>query len=390
MTHKLRVLEFITPSGFYGAERWVLALANHLDASQVVCDLAVTRESDDQDLTVADLYPQGRGEVHYLSMANRFDWGVVHRLARILRRRQIDIIHTHGYKSDIIGLLAARRAGIRCVSTPHGFSGKVGLKLAAFIRLGTHCLRYFDAVAPLSEELARDMRRFRVPVDKIHFIANGVDIDEIDREVVALPPSRQRPEAEKVIGFVGQMIPRKGLPDLLAVFDQLYSQNQQLRLQLLGDGRQRAELEAMAAAMPGASAIEFTGFRSDRLALMAGFDLFVMTSSLEGIPRCLMEAMALGVPVAAYDIPGVDQLISHGENGLLAPHGDREALADCCRQLLDNPKLAGRLAEAARQTIETRYSARRMAGQYLALFQQLVNTKTPVVQSPGPVDGEVR
>lgn len=388
MTPKLRVLEFITPAGFYGAERWVLALANHLDAGQVVCDLAVTRESNSQDLSVADLYPQRLGEVHYLSMAGRFDWRVVYRLARILRRRRIDIIHTHGYKSDIIGLLAARKAGIRCVSTPHGFSGKVGLKLAAFIRLGTHCLRYFDAVAPLSDELARDMHRFRVPADKTHCIANGVDLDEIDWEVSGLdkPAGRE----ERVIGFVGQMIPRKGIPDLLAVFDRLYNNDQQLRLQLLGDGRQRPDLETMAAAMASAPAIEFTGFRSDRLALMAGFDLFVMTSSLEGIPRCLMEAMALGVPVVAYDIPGVDQLISHGQNGLLAPHSDREALADCCRQLLDNPELAGRLARAARQTIETHYSARRMAEQYLALFQQLQNTKMPVVQPPGPVNGEVR
>jgi len=381
------VLEFITPAGFYGAERWVLALANNLDVDLVACDLAVTRESASQDLTVADVYPEGRGEVHYLAMSGRFDWQVINQLATILRQRQIDIIHTHGYKSDIIGLLAARKAGIRCVSTPHGFSGKVGLKLATFIRIGTSCLRFFDAVAPLSDELAQDMRRFRVPRKKIRLIQNGVDLEEIDREARLMdPPADSR---ERVIGFVGQMIPRKGLPDLLSVFDQLYATVPGLRLQLLGDGRQRQELEATARAMDCADAVEFTGFRSDRLALMAGFDLFVMTSCLEGIPRCLMEAMALGIPVVAYDIPGVDQLIRHDETGLLAPLGDKVALAACCRRLLDDPAMARQLAANARQTIETHYSARRMAEEYQALFRELVDDGLTAAPSGSSARGEV-
>ncbi|MFC6684914.1 glycosyltransferase [Marinobacter koreensis] len=159
----LRVLQFITPSGFYGAERWVLALANNLDPKEIVCDLAVTEESPNQDLSIAEHYPHNLGEVHRIRMNGRFDLRAIHRLARTLKEREIDVVHTHGYKSDIIGLIAARSAGIKCVSTPHGFSGKVGLKLATFIRIGTWVLKFFDAVAPLSEELVADMRRFQVP-----------------------------------------------------------------------------------------------------------------------------------------------------------------------------------------------------------------------------------
>jgi glycosyltransferase involved in cell wall biosynthesis len=144
-----------------------------------------------------------------------------------------------------------------------------------------------------------------------------------------LPPVEKN-NSGKIVGYVGQMIPRKGLLDLISAFDSLYQENQSLKLQLLGDGSQRNSLEVQAAAQASSEAIEFLGFRSDRLELLSRFDLFVMTSSLEGIPRCIMEAMAVGVPVVAYDIPGVDQLVKHGETGLLAPLGDVNALAKCC------------------------------------------------------------
>lgn len=385
----LRVLQFITPAGFYGAERWILALANNLDADAVLCDLAVTREAADQDLTVAELYPREIGEVHYLDMSGRFDLRVVKQLCKVVRRRKIDVIHTHGYKSDILGLLAARWCGIRCVSTPHGFSGKVGFKLGAFIRIGTHMLRYFDRVAPLSEELMQDMQRFGVPAGKTTFIRNGVDLSEIDAaledsktrtmwSVGSLPDEPVRDDKlsdntrEQVIGFIGQMIPRKGIPDLLEVFDKLYRDDNALKLQLLGDGRQRPELETMAAGQASAGAIEFLGFRSDRLRLLSGFDLFVMTSSLEGIPRCMMEAMSVGVPVVAYDIPGVDKLVNHGETGLLAPFGNKEALVQCCRRVLGDSVLADKLRRNARELIERDYSAARMAEEYEQLFSELL------------------
>lgn len=369
---KLRVLQFITPAGFYGAERWVLALANNINRNDVICDLAVTRESPDQDLSVAEYYPRNDDQqVHYLDMNGRFDFRVVARLCEVIRSRQIDVIHTHGYKSDMLGLLAAKRTGIACVSTPHGFSGNVGFKLATFIRIGTHMLRYFDQVVPLSEELMDDMKRFKVPESKTSFIRNGVDLTEIDAALAILPEDNRLNSDSRIIGFIGQMIPRKGIPDLIDVFDQLYQQEPGLRLQLLGDGSQRPELERQAAELGSVKAVEFLGFRNDRLELLSKFNLFVMTSSLEGIPRCMMEAMAVGVPVVAYDIPGVDQLVEHGKTGLLAPFGDKAALAACCKQVLGNPELAATLSRNAREMVNERYSAARMANEYEVLFRKL-------------------
>lgn len=381
----LRVLQFITPAGFYGAERWVLALANNTDPEQVVCDLAVTREGPEQDLRVATEYPSKAGDVHYLDMHGRFDLRVLRQLCAVIRSRRIDVIHTHGYKSDLLGLIAARRTGIRAVSTPHGFSGSVGWKLALYIKVGTRALRHFDQVVPLSAALVLDMARLGVPSSRVRLIENGVDLTELVpyQRPVAMAPTQAAGSLTPAphIGFVGQMIARKGLPDLLRAFDEIHRQWPGARLTLLGDGAQRAELEALADSLACADAITFAGFRSDRLAIMASFDLFLMTSSLEGIPRCLMEAMALGTPVVAYDIPGVDQLITDQETGVLVAPGCWQALARASMSLLADPGYAQALASNARHHIEQRFSARRMAGEYEHVYRQLLDKEIGLTSS---------
>ena len=244
-------------------------------------------------------------------------------------------------------------------------------------------LRYFDAVAPLSEELVSDMARFGVPAGRTQLIRNGVDLTEIDALVTTTTGESEKVPVHKTLGFIGQMIPRKGLPDLLEVFDRLYREDSSIRLELLGDGRQRNELESQAQGRKSGQAVSFLGFRADRLERLSGFNLFVMTSSLEGIPRCMMEAMAMGVPIVAYDIPGVDQLIEHGKTGLLAPHGDLDTLEKLCRELLSNDQLAARLVANARKLIVDRYSAARMARQYERLFEELVSGDYGVSSSEG-------
>ena len=98
-----------------------------------------------------------------------------------------------------------------------------------------------------------------------------------------------------------------------------------------------------------------------------------MCSSLEGIPRCLMESMAMGVPVAAYDIPGVDQLLEHNKTGLLASPGNKQQLEQCCKQLLWNETLANEISKNAADFINENFSARRMAQEYTELYLKLVN-----------------
>ena len=169
------------------------------------------------------------------------------------------------------------------------------------------------------------------------------------------------------------MISRKNIPALLRVFEQYYKQDPNVELVFLGDGDARESLEALANTLTCAAVISFLGFRDDRLALLKTFDLFVMTSTLEGIPRCLMEACAMGIPVAAFDIPGIDQLIKHQETGLLAPLHDEAQLLSLWECLLTNTQYAQQLTDNGVAYVNEHYSAARMAREYAELFTRLTD-----------------
>lgn len=369
---KINVLQFICSTGFYGAERWILALAKHLNADTIRCDLAITLEENSKDLELVKHYREKCdfiGDVFEVPMSSKFDLKVINKLVALIKERNIDIIHTHGYKSDILGVLAAKKAGIQVIVTPHGFENAKDFKLRTFIWAGCQIMRFASKVVPLSKQLCDDSRRFGVKEKNLVYVQNGVDLSEVEEQ--RLKPFTPEPN-KKHIGFVGQMISRKNIFDLLDIFDTLQEKHGNLTLSLLGDGEQRAELEEYTQKLKHKADIHFLGFRDDRLELLQSFDLFVMTSSLEGIPRCLMEATAMGIPVAAYNIAGIDQLITHNESGLLAPLGEKETLTQYWEQLLFDQPLADKLATNARNYVNKHYSAQRMADEYDTLFNQMV------------------
>jgi len=369
MPAEIKVLQFICPTGFYGAERWVLTLAKNLDPELVRCDLAVTIEPGMAELELEKEYRAqvGMGAAHQIPMSGRFDLGVISRLCKLIKKEGYQIIHTHGYKSDILGLIAAKLTGINAIATPHGFENADDWKLNAYIGVGNQFLKWFDYVVPLSEQLCEDVIKIGVKRSKVHYIQNGVDLDEVE---MMRDSADEMPKPHKRIGFIGQMISRKNIFDLLDIFDELATRRPDVELKLLGDGEQRAGLELYASKLRNASRIEFLGFRDDRLLWLKSFDIFVMTSSLEGIPRCLMETMAMGVPVAAYDIPGIDQLVHHNQTGLLAPLGDKEKLGQYWECLLFDSDMAAQVSSGARDYVNQHFAGKRMADEYQELFRE--------------------
>ena len=346
-----------------------MALSKHMP-SNVTSELAVTLEPGTEDLELVKQF-SSIGKTHHVPMHGRFDLGAVKKLAALIKDNNIDIIHTHGYKSDILGVMAAKKAGIPCVVTPHGFENAADFKLRLFIWAGCQAMRFADKVVPLSKQLMADVKQFNIAENKLAYIQNGVDLSEVEAVRVTKQP---KPENnKKVIGFVGQMISRKNITSILDCFNALFKKRNDIELVFLGDGEDRPKLEAYANTLDSESAISFLGFRNDRLEQLRDFDMFVMTSTLEGIPRCLMEACAMEIPVSAYDIAGIDQLITHKESGLLTPLHDTQQLQKDWETLLDDTHYAQQLAQNARIFVQENFSAQRMADEYHELFSTMLN-----------------
>lgn len=364
----VNILQLATQGPLYGAERWVLALGRNLDPQKVKTHIAVIVDEPDQPVPLLDAAIADGFVVHPIVARGRFNFRVVTKLIRIVRDNEIAAIHSHGYKPDLAALLAARIGCSAVIGTPHGWSDKAGVKVRIYEALDRWLLRRFDAVAPLSAELARPFRSS----DRVHLIPNGVDLGELTAIGPISPELARLKSSGPVIGYVGQLIARKGLTTLIKAL--ALSNRPDGNLVLVGEGPAREELEALANRLGVGQRVHFVEFRADRLAWTCGFDLFVLPSLREGTPRCLMEAMALGVPVAATDIPGNRELVQDGVTGLAFPEDDHTALA---RILNGFEELVsdGQLAESGRKHIRDHFSAAAMARAYEDLYDHLLRKK---------------
>jgi glycosyltransferase involved in cell wall biosynthesis len=364
----IHVVQFGSGNALYGAERWILALIRYLDPARVRTTVVTLKDAPDCPTALVDEARRRGVAAEWIEAPGRLSRRGVRAFADLCRREGADIVHTHGYKPDLYGLLARRRGGYRLLATPHGWNHQRDAKEALYELVNQWIFPFCDQVAPLSEGLRKSLRGLPIRSGRLTVIENGVDVGEIE----AVPPAPGGTDGDGFrIGFVGQLIPRKGLDVLLEALARLPPEA--WRCDILGEGPARSHLEARAAALGLRERVRFPGFRDDRIALMKRFDLFVLPSYVEGIPRVLMEAMAAGVPVVASDIAGVGDLVEDGATGRLFPAGDAAALGRAIADVMADPEGARKRAEAGRALIHARFSAERMARAYEALYQTMLD-----------------
>ncbi len=369
----IRVLQLGSPTGLYGAERWILALIKHLDPARVHTLVGVIKDDPALEAPLLDEARQRGFDTVVIEALGRFNWAAVTGLREAIRKHQVQILHTHGYKQDLLGWLATRGTSCRLLATPHGWSKEPDFKLWCYETLNRLVFLGTDKVAPLSREIYEGLKKIPGLPKKLHLIENGVDLDELAEpgplpEEVALA----RKQGLFVLGYIGQLIHRKGVDVLLRALALLSTQK--LKAFIIGEGPLRKELKDLASELGLGDKVIFTGYRKDRLSFLQGFDLFVLPSRLEGIPRCLMEAMGMGKPVIAANIEGCRSLIPQdGVQGHLFPVNDHQALAEKIKYLMANERERKALGERARAFVAEKYSAVRMAREYEVLYQKLLD-----------------
>lgn len=361
------MLHLIGSTGLYGAERWILALMRTAPATRfksILANLvdtkgygsAVVQAAHQRGLAALDFYTGGT-----------FNPLTIFQLAHWVRQRNIRIIHSHGYKSDLIGLVVARLTRCKILATPHGWSLEKDKKLQFYEKLDRVLFNFMDRICPLSPELESGIRK-GTSTALVKLIYNGVDIDEIR----TAPPFPITDSGEYVIGYIGQLIERKNLGTLLAAVKMIVGKRPNMRLMVIGDGPERSYLQNEAARLGISSQVRFLGFRTDAVRYLKTFDAFVLPSLMEGIPRCIMEAMAAGIPVVVSDIAGNRALVAHGKTGRIFAPGDSRDLADQLDYLIEHPDEATTMAIHGMKRIEQSYSSRKMAKEYHTLYQELI------------------
>jgi glycosyltransferase involved in cell wall biosynthesis len=319
----MKVIQVLAPAAFGGLERVVEGLSAGLSSrghDVLVC--AVVHDGDRphpfvRSLTRADI------PTEVIQVGARAYLEERKRMVRVFRAFGPDVVHTHGYRPDVIGGSAARAAGARAVSTVHGFTGG-GIKNRLNERMQLLSLRRVDAVIAVSEPLRRTLVATGVPADRVHVVQNAWIEDSGTASRVEARRQLALPHEGLHLCWVGRVSREKGLD--VAVRALALLARPDVFLSILGEGPEEAEVRALAEELGCSHKLTWHGNVPQAGRWLAAFDGFVLSSRTEGTPMVLFEAMAAQIPIVATRVGGVPDVLDQ-ETAMLVPSEDAESLA---------------------------------------------------------------
>jgi glycosyltransferase involved in cell wall biosynthesis len=381
-----------------GTETQLLALIKNLDRSRVrptLCLLngenELSRSLEPADCPVLRLGVKGLTRPQSLRKA----W----RLARFLRRQRIDVLQIYFPDSTYFGVPVARLAQVpRIICTRNN----IGYWTTALHRrLGRFCHRLSAGLVANCQACGQAVTKGEgLSPRRIAVLENGVDLSRFPEprwpySSVPLPmpepvplafPLRfqesgggrgtgrgtDSPNYSARIGITANLRPVKALDVFVRAAGKLTETYPQVTFHIAGEGGLRLELEKLVADLGLTDRIFLPGTIEDVPNFLRDLDIAVLCSKSEGMSNAILEYMAAGKAIVATAVGGNVQLLEHERHGLLVPPGDPHALAEAMCRLLDDPALAIRLARAARQRVEERYSRQAMVRRFEDFYEQLL------------------
>jgi glycosyltransferase involved in cell wall biosynthesis len=375
----IRVLELRSVFGTGGGpEKTILRGAADSDAQQFSITVCYIRDRRDRVFALKDL-ARALGVDDYVEVIERhsFDLRIWFQLRRLIKARQIDVVHSHDYKTDLLALLL-QTTGAVAMSTAHGWTGQTTRETRLYYPLDRWLLSRFPRVIAVSSEIRARLIESGARPECVTTVLNGINPATFVRRAGVGRRVREElgiPQTATLIAGLGRLESQKRFDLLIDAFARVRQTRGDVRLMILGDGSLARELKAHAASSGVADVCIFTGHRGDVVDALQAADFFVQSSDYEGTPNAVLEAMALEVPVVATAAGGTNELVADGIEGLVVPVGDVQALAAAIGAALDDPQASSVRAAAARRRVEQQLSFERRRKTVEALYEALVESR---------------
>lgn len=372
----MRILHVVATGERRGAELFASSLVGALASEGIEQQVQILR---------SDGPPTVRFEATTL-VADQDGWwvpgirvraGAIRSLGEAVRRFAPDVIQTHGGDALKHVLAATRGDGSRVVHRRIGDATQFGggrIRGWAHAALMRRAVRVITVADVLQAEL---VERLGVPAAKVVTIPNGVDPSSVE-------PIRSRPALRRSFGIaddapvvlsLGALTWEKDPVAHVRIVSAAAADHPGLVHLIAGDGPLRDRLAAEIKREGGADRLRMLGRRDDVGDLLAASDVLLLASRTEGMPACLIEAGMAGLPVAAYGLSGVPEIVVDGETGLLVSPGDEGALAEALSAMLRDPTLRTRLGAAARERCLARFDIAVVAARYLDLYREVASIR---------------
>ncbi len=351
-----------------GPEKTILFSAKEADPESFRLHVAYLKSRNDPEFDLAERARRlGIEDFITIEEDHKFDLRALKALLHVLRERKIDILSCHCYKSDLYGLILSRFFPMKLVTTAHGplasfryfWSAQNWRVRYLYDQLDLMLLCYFDQVLIVSDSMRKAVSRFGVDQSKITWVKNAIDSNYFRRAALRSFDLRDQlgvPREAVVIGAVGRLNAEKDYPNFFDAAKILLAERPDLYFTITGKGPLEADLRGRVKSIGLADRVLFLGHLHDVRQVYEMMDVYVLSSTREGLPNTVLEAMAMEVPIVATDVDGVCEAVVHDQEALLVPARNPKRLAEGIRSVLENPDLGRRLSRAAREKVEREFS----------------------------------
>lgn len=376
MAKRIQILHARVVAGAGGGpDKTIMRSARHIDPARYHLAAAYLHPADDPGISVLR-GAAGRCGMPIYTVPERgpIDWRAIRLMSDLCKKLHVGIWHAHDYKTDLLGRLIQRSYPMKLVTTMHGFTGE-NWRTKLYARLSHAALRKYDRVLAVSPPLMRHAAEHGVDPEKLRYAPNGIDLDEFKRTQSSeqAKAALDLKQGEHAIAVVSRFSPEKGVDRAIHLFAKLRQYRSDLRLHLVGDGPQRHVLKSLADQLGLKPHIQWWGWQKDTRPILEAMDTLVLPSYTEGLPNVILEAMALGVPVAATDVGAVPDVLGHGASGVLLLDGV-DAWVRQVMPLLSEPLLRARLTGSASARVHERYDFAKRMQRVQAVYDELVQS----------------
>jgi glycosyltransferase involved in cell wall biosynthesis len=365
-----RILFVSTSTTVGGAEKTLFALATLLDHRAYPVAGVVSLKPEGH---YAERLAQQGVNIQSLELTGAPRPADAKRLAKIIERARPDIVHAVMYQAIQLARMAKPHVSFpfKLVSSP-----RVNYRSRSlWTLLVDRWLKERDDLLIAECDASRHflIKKLRYAPSKVITIRNGVDLagwpaSKIERQKKRM--ELRLGASDLLVGSIGRLDRQKGFPILIAAMARL--KETPLRCVILGDGPERARLEALIRSYHLERSVWLLGEKGEIPSWLSAFDLYCLPSLWEGLPNALLEAMALGLPVVASGVDGVPEAVVSGRNGLLVPPGNAEALAGALKSLANDPEKRAAIGADAKAVVSTKFTLRRMIGEYERAYEDVL------------------
>ncbi len=388
--HKIKILQIIGSSDIGGAEKLLYSLLRYLDKDRFEIYVACPANG-----LMLDNFRKYAKEVKTFNFENWFfNLTTIFTLKNYMKQRRIDIVHTHLYSADFLGIIAASLAGVPCkVATIHGqnfrSTGRLDLRsiknfFYSFIYRAVYI--FYDQIIAVCQALKQDLMKrpgIKLEEEKIKVVYNSIDLKETLKQNHFLHQRLKNASHNNVkfVAIIGNFDKVKGHWILLKAIPRVLKEMEKIKFLFVGEGEEKKCLQRIAKKLKTEDDIIFAGVQQDILSIINLCDLIVLSSLFEGLPLTILEAMALGKPVVATNVGGIPELVENGKTGLLVPARNPEKLAEAILCLLKNKKLAQEMGRKGRIRVQQFFHLRNMIKETENVYLGLVKEKNQFFSS---------